>query len=136
MKKIIVLFFLFITNSSFSQTVVAPPLLRYTEQQIRSEYNNTEFTTDHLQNGMKYMVSKTDLTETTYYFGSNNLTFMCTVHPLTQDELNHIIQYYNNTAVIVSENKWKLYSNTSTTPINIKFEYVSGVSTFYYDDSQ
>jgi hypothetical protein len=127
MKKLIALsLFYFTMSTSFSQS----PLLNYTEEQLRNECHDSYFTTNYTKDGQRYLETQSDYLKTSYYFNKDGLTYLCIIKPLTQSELNYMIQSYNNIAVVINDTKWKLYTHNSI--INITLWHITDYF-FTYD---
>ena|ERR1700741_334598 len=122
---IIAVAFCFLANYSFSQARIG-----HTEQQIRNEWSDQKFSSGRTEDGTKWIEWEEPNMRTFYYFGKDGLCNFCIAKPLNQATLNTMVQHYNNTAVIISDIEWKLYTDNGI--LNIKLLYSDNGSYFTF----
>lgn len=92
---------------------MSQPLFGYTPSEIRNKWPN--FTWEYEKWGEykdKMMMSfAEDNIRVIYFFDDDNKSIYTSVCPLTQGELQGLIERYNNRYVIIDNTTWKFYND-------------------------
>jgi len=108
MKKILLFLLLLLPGLSMSQ-----PLFGYTPSQVREKWPNFDW--EYLKWGErkdKMMMSFVeDDIRVIYFFDENDESVFTSVCPLTQGELQRMVEMYNNRYVIIDDTTWKFYND-------------------------
>lgn len=114
-KTTLLLFALAISAFSFAQARIG-----YTESQIRAEFSDYKFEVGYTDDGDKFIFTRDYNSSTlTYFFLENNKCFLCKITPNNSLTLNRLVEKYNANYVIVSETKWKAYSESGILTIHL-----------------
>jgi hypothetical protein len=104
--------------------------LGWTEEQIRAEFSDAEFeivfSEEPLKLGDDVVLSKRilqvkfgDKKIVSYYFNSEGISKLVSIHPLTEGVLHGMIELYNKKYVIVSDTEWKFYGKGGVLKIRL-----------------
>ena len=108
MKKILLFLLLLLPGLSMSQ-----PLFGHTPSQIRDKWPNFDW--EYHKWGEykdKIMMSFVeDDIRVIYFFDENDESVFTSVCPLTQGELQRMVEMYNNRYVIIDNTTWKFYND-------------------------
>ena len=90
--------------------------LGYTFSEIKSEMGGSSGYAD----GILYIKTSTSRADVVYVFDDYEC-IITMITPLTEGALHYYIEKYNNEYVILSKNKWRMYSNNSTVTIELRY---------------
>lgn len=122
----IVLFFLV---QAFCTEVSAQARLGSTESEIRKDFSGTSFKIARTDNGTKYIYYENNEMVVAYYLNDDNECFRTSIIP-TQGTLNYLVEKYNKSYVIISDTKWKMYTDNGIVNIDLTFDNGVTVITF------
>lgn len=117
LKKICVLFLLFIPYFSFSQAhfgVTIEQLIKYHPDKIWVEGNT--------DSGVLFYRFEDETGERNYYVDDEKLVYMCDLVPKDQQQLNTLVNGFNKRYVIKSDTSWYKYLENGSI-ISIKLIY-------------
>jgi hypothetical protein len=109
--------FVLISGLTFGQARV-----NWSEKEIRNDFPNETLEVGYTDEGKKYLIRSADLGSTIYYLDDENICTFCAVFPKNQGVLNAFAERYNKDYVIISDTKWKMYSNSGIMYIELKFK--------------
>lgn len=116
MKKIFILFSFFITIFSFSQS-----RLGSTEREIKNEFSDRKYELEENYVQNIYTISvRLEIAQVHYLFNSDKICEMVFIYPHNQGGLNYYVEMYNNQYVVISDKKWKMYSDNGIANIELK----------------
>jgi hypothetical protein len=106
MKKLIIILFLLIGISSYSQT-----RLGYSYSQIKNEFSLYPCSTGINEWGVFWLQVELDGCTVVYGFDDSYICNSSIIIPDNQGMLNTYVQNYNNQYVIISQTEWNMYSS-------------------------
>ena len=116
MKKriAIILGLLSLTYFSFSQA-----RLGHTAEEITTEFSEYYPTRDSTEKMGNYLNVDMDFATVLYVLGQDDICYICYIIPDDIENLNGIVENYNNKYVIVSDFRWKFYQGTRVSYIDL-----------------
>jgi len=90
--------------------------LGYTFSEINSEIAGSSGYAETIL----YIKASTSRADVVYVFDDYECIITMII-PLTEGALHYYIEKYNNEYVILSKNKWRMYSNNSTATIELRY---------------
>jgi hypothetical protein len=128
-KRILITALLFLGfNSLNGQT-----LLGKTVEEVKKEFQDKKY---ELESGYDddnefYITANTEQSVNTYYFKEDLKCYLIQLIPMDQGKLNSYVQDYNDICVIISDTKWKLYSDKGIINIELIFAKDADSSSYF-----
>lgn len=117
MKKTLILLMLLKFAIFFSQARIG-----FTYKQIKEEFKDDGIENDKTKAGNPYLALEMKNFFVGYYFDENLVCNTTKILPKNQNALNAMIQRYNDDYVIISDVKWKMYSDKGICYISLVYE--------------
>ena len=125
MKKILLAsLFLILSIGTFAQA-----RLGYSEQGIRDEFPDNDFTVSYDENNNKLLDTEFSHAVVRYIL-SNDVCYKTLILPKSDEDLNALIRRYNSNYVSISSTEWKQYTRNGI--VNIKLVYVDNTPVFIF----
>lgn len=107
-----------------SMTVFSQARLNFSYDEIKEEFKDPiyDLTSNYDSDGDLYIAIFTSKTTTLYYFDENKYCVATYIFPDNEGILNYYVEQYNKKYVILSENKWRAYSNYGYVNIDLIFD--------------
>ena len=113
--------FFILTFLLFSKAVYSQSRIGSYEKDIRSEFIKQKMETGFDDNKNRYLSVEFTSITAIYYFASNGKCIITFIIPDNQGSLNSMVENYNGKYVIVSDKKWKMYSDNGILDIELIF---------------
>jgi hypothetical protein len=121
MKNILQIFLTALFLLVIKAKVNAQARLGSTISEIREEFSSIKFE-EGLTNGcIVWLKFNFENKEISYYFGSNGSCVLTTITPQSQGTYNAMVEKFNRQYVILSESKWRMYSDSEIVDISLVF---------------
>jgi len=114
---------------AFCTEVSAQARLGSTESEIRKDFSGTSFKIDRTDDGTKYIYYENNEMVVFYYLNDDNECFVTRIIP-RQGTLNYLVEKYNKSYVIISDTKWKMYTDNGIVNIDLTFNNGVTIITF------
>jgi hypothetical protein len=129
-RKLFILLFAICSTIIFGQA-----RLGSTVSDIKSEFSESSY---NLKSGYDsdddyYIILTTEKAEVLHYFNSDKICNLSIIKPKNQGALNYYVELYNKQYVIISDRKWKMYSENGIANIELLFPE-SGKYLFRWSD--
>jgi hypothetical protein len=110
---------------------LAQARLGSTEKEIRNDFSEHYIKTGYANDGSKYIYWENNEMLVAYYFNKESICESCAIFTKTQGVLNYLVEKYNKNYVIISETKWKMYSENGIMNIELFFEKDYAIIKFF-----
>ena len=107
----------------------------YTSAEIQKDMPNIAFKKGIAEDNTKYISCTIDGLYWIYYFDKEGVTFLNALVPSNQKQVNELVSVYNKTKVVISNTKWRNYTNGIVIITELSFSKSTNlfVFTFYVD---
>ena len=102
--------------------------LGYSASEIKSEFWESSYNqkSGYDDDGDYYISIKIENATVVYYFNSDKVCYLTFIIPDNQGALNFYVELYNKRYVVVSETKWKMYSENGIANIELLYPESGG----------